>query len=84
MIAEAKDVKALGFDDLGARRVSSLSFIGEMLSAVEFDHEACGVTYEIGDIALNWHLSSKTSSLKAMIAQFRPKEPFSVRRILAE
>ena len=73
MIAKAKNMKALGFDDSAASGIGGLLAIGEMLPAVELNHQSGCMTHEISDVARNRHLAPEAHSVQPMITQFRPK-----------
>jgi len=68
VIAEAKHLKALGFNQSRACRVCLLTAVGEMLPAIEFNHQFGCVTHEVGDVATNRDLASEASTVQAMIA----------------
>ena len=78
MIAEAKNAKALGFDNCAAFCVSRLLAIGKMLPAIQLDHQLGSMTYEIGDIASDRDLAPETRAVQAMIAQLGPENTFNV------
>src|SRR5476651_1016865 len=84
MVAEAKNAKALRFDDSRARSVRLLRLIGKMLSAVEFDYQLRRVADEICDVVLDWDLTAKTGAVQPMIAQLRPEDALCVCRIPSE
>ena len=69
MIAKAKNTKASGFDDSAASGIGGLLAIGKMLPAVEFDHQFCCMTYEVGNVARDRHLASEASSVQPDSAQ---------------
>src|SRR5262245_21490792 len=84
MIAEAKNLEALRFDDGGARRVGSFGLIGKVLTAIEFNDKLRGMTNEVGDVVLDWHLPKKNSAVEPMTAELRPKDSLDVGRVLAQ
>jgi hypothetical protein len=69
VIAEAKNLKAICFDDRATSRVSCLLAVGKMLAAIKFDYQFGSVAHEVGDIVSDWHLSSETCSDQAMVAK---------------
>ena len=83
-IAETKDFEALGFDHSRARSVGLFGLVGEMLSAIEFDHEFRRVTYEVGDEVLDRDLAAEAGAVQAMVAQCSPEETLGVGRVFPE
>jgi hypothetical protein len=57
VIAEAKNQKASGLNHSGTSRIGALGLIREMLPAVEFDHQLCCMTHEVGDVVFDWYLA---------------------------
>jgi hypothetical protein len=83
-IAETKDFETLGFDYSRTRCVRLFGLVGEMLPAVEFDHEHGGVTYEIGDEILDRDLAAEAGAIQSVIAQRSPEDAFCVGGIFSE
>ncbi len=78
MVAEAKNAIASFFDRHRANGISPFRVVGEMLPTVEFYDEPCLMTYEVGDVASNWHLAPKASARQAMAAKLRPENAFHI------
>src|SRR5215475_13351995 len=55
-----------------------------MLSAIKFNRQLRRVTDEISDVTINRHLAAETCPIQSVIAQFGPKNAFSVGGIPAE
>ena len=69
---------------LGTSRIGALGLIRKMLSAVELDHQLCGMTHEVGDVVFDWYLAPEASAVQPVIAQLRPENSFSVGGFLSE
>jgi hypothetical protein len=61
MIAEAKNAKAFGFDNRAAPVIGGLLAISEMLTAVEFDHQAGCMTHKVSDVVRDRDLAPEAS-----------------------
>src|SRR5258706_844410 len=55
-----------------------------MLPAIELDHQLCSVTYEVGDVGFDRHLTPEIRAIQAVITQLGPKDPLCVGRIFSE
>jgi hypothetical protein len=84
VIAEAKNQEASGLNHSGTSRIGALGLIRKMLSAIELDHQLCGMTHEVGDVVFDWYLAPEASAVQPVIAQLRPENSFSVGGFLSE
>src|SRR4051812_8785437 len=55
-----------------------------MLPTVEFDHELCRVTHEVGDEVLDGDLTAEAGAVQAVMAQSGPEETFRIGRVFPE
>jgi len=69
VIAETKHLEALRLDYVRALRIRALAVVREMLTTIKLNHELCGMTNEVGDVALDRYLTPKPGTLQTMIAQ---------------
>jgi hypothetical protein len=69
VIAEAKNLKPLGFNRGRAPGVCLFSSIRKMLSAIELDYQLGSMTDEIGDVVFNRDLAPEAGAVKPMIPQ---------------
>jgi hypothetical protein len=78
VVVEAKNSKALLYQE----RIATCITVGvprfKMLAAIELDHEVCGVTNEIDDIGTNRGLPPKARTTHAMGAKCSPYQAFGI------
>jgi len=77
-IVKAKNAESF-LDEKGvAASIALHMFLLKMLAAIDFDHQACGVTDKINDIWTHRDLSAKACTEHSMSAQRSPYPPLGV------
>jgi hypothetical protein len=68
MIAEAENSKPFRFNHGRSFRICSFPLIGEVLTAIDFDHKLCRMADEIGNIVFDGDLAAEAGPAETMIA----------------
>jgi len=84
VIIEAKNVITFRREERRAARITTHLVLFEVLPAVEFDNQFCGMTDKIRDVRSDRCLSSKAHAAQAMGTQRIPHQPLRVCRIAAK
>jgi hypothetical protein len=84
VIIESKNAKALRGEECVTPLVARFMRIIEMLAAVDFDNELCGVRKEIGDVGAERSLPAEAGAFQPMRTQAVPNDTLGLGQIVAK